>query len=609
MAVPMSKFNWFDNSAIQTDQDVEVVDNRPIFFVVSSFDKGPEDLRDISGQDFYSLYGTPTFAKHGQNGIQTQRIINAGGRILAKRICAPDSLLANTVVCAKVTTTEEQKKDAEGHPIYLDEDGNETTEVTDTPVMITKTKVKWEASSFTGCADYATVKTRALAMLDETNGVYPLFIFCDNGRGVSSKAVRITPDYNTSRGMGEMFYDFNVYEGVTSIERQVVSFDPVVVYNNEAYGLDKGSCLQINAEVIADIYDKYLAKIADNLGLSEDDTRHCDLIYGYTYKGAAIENFSIDAESVDLNAAYGLAIKQGSNGGFGDAPITSAQWTQEMIKVFNGEDLDEVWDVDAHKIAFVCDANYPQAVKDAIANFVTWREDCVFFRDLGTGLDNFADIKFKERSQTIKNKFIADYSTSYTIKDPNTHKNIEVTMMYDFVACLINKYNTSVPAPCAGTFNGFTLDSAIEGTVNFTPIITPAFNQKEAFEDLRLNYAIFQEGQCVVQTCYTSQEPYTELSYVNNVLAIQDVIRALRTMCPKQRYRLVSGTDLSDYATECNNLLEEYTGNFYLLRFTYTEDKLKSMQKIFYASIEFAFNQWAQTEIFDIFALNAANLE
>jgi hypothetical protein len=147
------------------------------------------------------------------------------------------------------------------------------------------------------------------------------------------------------------------------------------------------------------------------------------------------------------------------------------------------------------------------------------------------------------------------------------------------------------------------LDSAIEGTVNYTPRITPSVNQKQLLEDLRVNYAIFQQGRCVVQSLYTSQEAYTQLSYINNVLAVQQVIRALRIACPKQRYTFVTGNDFSSYEEACNNVLSYYTANFAELKFSYQQDALQAAQKIFYATINFRFNNWAQTEIFDLYAL------
>lgn len=612
MATPISTFNWYDNSAYQTPVETPDIQNKALFFVVSSFDKGPENLREVEGAEFDKLYGTVLYSRHGQNGIQAKHIIDAGGRLLVKRVCAEDAKLANLVLVANVVTTSVQKVNAQGQPLYYDADGNETTEVTDNPVMINSTTVKWEAKSIENCTKYDEVKTAALALFNDAAGVYPLFIYCDNGRGVSAKAVRLIPDYYTSKGMGNMFYNLKVYEGTSITETENISFDPTVVYSNEAYALERSSCVQVEAETISAVYDAYLTKLSNAVSIEEKVLRNYDLVYCYDTKGNAIEGLALSADSIDLNSLYGVELQNGSNGAFGVAPAVTAKeaWAEAIRKVFAGDITDEVWDVDAHKIAAVVDADLPDNVKNAISTFVNWREDCVFFRDLGTGLYSFTDIaeKYYAIPVELRSKFVALYSSSYTIKDPNTHKNIEVTMLYDMAARLVSHFDTNTHAPLAGTYNGFTLENAIKGTINFTPIVTPSVNQKDAFEEMHLNYAIFNNDECVVQSCYTSQDANTELSYVNNVLAIQEVIRALRTMCPRQRYKLVTGTDLTDYATACQNVIENYVGHFNVLRFTYTEDKVKAAQKIFYASVEFAFNQWAQTEIFDIYALNSANL-
>ena len=177
-------------------------------------------------------------------------------------------------------------------------------------------------------------------------------------------------------------------------------------------------------------------------------------------------------------------------------------------------------------------------------------------------------------------------------------------MMYDFAACLVDHFDAGAHNPLAGTINRFILSEAIKGTVSYTPIITPTVNQKQAMDDIRVNYAIFQEDDCVVQTLYTSQDLNSQLSYVNNVLAIQEVVRAVRIACPRNRYSLVTGSDMTSYAKAVNNVLSGFAGNFDVLEFNYTQDPLKASQKIFYATIRFAFHQWVQTEIFDLFAIN-----
>jgi len=180
--------------------------------------------------------------------------------------------------------------------------------------------------------------------------------------------------------------------------------------------------------------------------------------------------------------------------------------------------------------------------------------------------------------------------------------------MYDFAPIVAAKFATGVYAPLAGTYNACVLPSAIKGTVNFTPVVTPSVNQKIALDDLKLNYAIFQGDRCVVQSCYSSQDKQTELSWINNVMAVQEVMRAIRTICPQNRYRFVSTTDFSVYKEDVDKVLDNFRGHFNVLNFIYTQDKLMSAQKIFYGALEFAFGQWAQTEKFDMFILNAGNL-
>lgn len=577
---PGTIFNWFDESGIsETNEIIELQNNSPLFMVVGSFDKGPEDLREIYGEDFNALYGdNMSFERHGQNAIQAQRIINAGGKLLIKRVCADDSTLANLVLVATVTSD------------------------------ISGCSIKWEAKSIAGCKTFDEVKKKALELRseDEMSNTfsYPVLVITDNGRGVSGKAIRLIPDYNTSKTIGKMFYSLAVFEGSTNKESVAVTIEPTVIYSGTAYGIYKDTMTQITAEIIDTEFDDYVAKVGELSKIDPSALRYCDLIYGYTCKGESITGVSLDANSVDFNTTFGVELKEGTNGVFGSKPILTEALNAKICEVYDGEVTDEVWDVDQHKIAAILDANYSIEVKESIAKFVNFRKDCVFFRDYGTNMDTYLAIKEKYDSMVTRSNFIADYCTYYQVKDPVTKKRITVTMMYDLAECLVKHFLNGAYNPLAGTINNFVLKEAIKGTINFTPINTPTVNQKQAMEELRVNYAIFQEDNCVVQSLYSSQQAYTELSYINNTIAIQAVARAVRTACPKNRYKLVTGSDFSDYASAVNNVLSNFTGYFNTLEFVYTEDKLKASQKIFYASIKFSFNQWAQAEIFDLIAIN-----
>jgi len=572
---PGTIFNWHDNSGFDVVSTSTVNPSAPLLMQVFSADKGTEDLIEISGSDFDAMYGTMNFDRHGQAAIQAKNIIDAGGRLLAKRVVAEDSTLANVVLIANVVP------------------GN------------TGVTVTWEARSFTGCKTFDEVKAAAAELLSD--GRYPLFVYTDNGRGVSGKAVRLTPDYATSRTVGKMFYNLNVYEGTTITETKVVSVDPTVNYGGVAYRLDKWTNIQISGEVLPDAFEAYAQKLADELAIDVSVIRNYDIVYGYNCKGEAIQGFSVDPQSVDLDADNGIPFAEGDNGEFGVAPVGTDALAEAIAEVFNNtnEDHDEVYDVDQYKIAAICDANYPDVVKSAIFNWVTFRKDCFYFRDFNLGLKTFAEIYARYNDFVEeRNYFVGDYSTSYNITDPVSKKVIEVTMMYDFAAILVRHLEDNPFAPLAGTANGFILNSAIKGTINFVPVNTPKSNQKQAMDDIRVNYAIFEDNQCVVQSCYTAQMADTQLSWSCSVLGIQRVLRAVRTACPRQRYSLSTNADLQSYASAVNNVLANYVDNFATLNFKYTQDDLRTKQKIFYASIEFAFLGWAQTEIFDIFAIN-----
>lgn len=616
---PGTIVNWIDQSATPEIDEITVDNNAPLFFVVSSFDKGSEKLMEISGSDFYKMFGTPLFSKHGQNGIQAARLIDAGARLLVKRICAADALLANTVIVANVTKNVNQKKNDQGQPLYYDTDGNETTTVTDNPVMVTSGTIKYEAKTVQNVKTFKEVVNYAVDPTHtDFNGEhkFPIMVFTDNGRGLSDKSFRFVPDYYSASSLGTMMYSLNIYEGTALQENQLCSVDPDVTFDGTSYGLDLGITAQIDAKTIEAQYASFVAEVAEILGVNAEDARKNDLLYCYDINGVPFDNLTLTDDSVDLNALYGIELTSGSNGAFGDTPADPNSgaayiaWASAIANVFLGTDSTEVWDVDEHKIACVLDAAFPNTVKEAIAYFVTNRKDCVYFRDYGLGLTTLSQIIDAYNTITAPNRsrYIADYCTTYTIKDPNNGKNIEVTMLYDMASILPNYFMNSPAAPCAGIYNNFILQSAIKGTVNFTPVITPQVNQKETFDNMRINYAIFQGDLCVVQSCYSSQVEKTEYSWINNVVNVQDVIRAIRTACPKNRYRLVSGTDLSDYADAVRVVLNRYQSRFNTLEFTYLEDKIQSVNKIFYAVIKVSFGQWAQTEIFDVYALNAAEV-
>lgn len=602
------KYIWNDLSQINQTKTTMQEDYQPLTMMVSSSEKGPEELMLItSPEEFESLYGSNNkFESHGQPIIQAKAILDAGGALLFKRLVASDASLANLILLLKIKSEETQKVDENGNLLYLDsETGFETTDVTDTPLLETNVYLKWDVSTVSNASDYKDVKIKAAELLDEhaTDGyyTYPMFCFCDNGRGVSQKRVKIIPDYTASKNLDFIMYKVQCVEGSTIIEGNTFSADPSVIYNNMSKSMNKTLLTQIRCEIIDNITESAVSKIADLAGYTYNELIKTDFLFGRSKDNKELPSIILEDDSVPLNYVNGILLQQGDNGAFGNHPFGSNDYIQQGIKFWSGEYTDDIFDIDRYQIDFIPDANYPSEFKRQIEELVDLREDAFYFRDLGLGLSTLDQIIDADKASS-KNKFCASYLTTYDVYDPVTRKQVNVTMMYDFAPLLVNHFANGRFRPLAGEFNNLILTSAIEGTVNFIPKITKTVNQKTMLEDTRINYAAYNGASLVVETLYTSQELYTQLSYINNVLSIQEVAKAIRLFCPKVRFQFADGSDFSAYKEAIEPIITKYRSNFKELTFIYTQNPEMANQKIFSADLEFLFNNFVQSEIFNIYA-------
>lgn len=629
---PGTLVRWHDESD-ETNTTVAASNNLVLFLTAASFNKGPEEMKVVTGNEFFTYYGsTIDFSKNGQVALQAANIAKAGGSLLVKRVVADDSTLANVALVAKLVNTKILTKAVEGasDTVTLADlgviGGDATTKYT---ITTSTSKITWEAVTETALKTYESIETAVIAkypvkptpvvsevatgVTDQTSvtstAEYPIAIITDNGRGVSSKSIKVSPVYNNNITSSAFMYKIYAYEGTTVTETATGTFDPHIVISNKNYSFSEDTSVQLRIHNVESGYDNYKAAVCGFTGISSDDIGKYDIIFATTSKGAAMGTLALDSTSIDLNSSYGVDLESGINGAFGDTPLTTEAYKTALIDFYNGTYDNGIYDLDTYHIGACFDADYPDEVKEAIVQLANFREDFVFFRDYGTTITTYAEICQKANATTNKtnSRYVADYCTSYQIYDPETQKRIRVTMMYDFAADAVAHFTNGPCRPLAGVVNGFTLDNAISGTINFVPRITPEVNQKEELDDIRVNYAIFQNGQCIVQSLYTSQDKYTQLSYINNVLAIQEVVRSIRTNCSKSRYTFTSGTDFTYYANAVNTVLSNFTDNFAELTFGYQEDAIAASHKIFYASLYFRFNNWEQTEVFDVYALANEN--
>lgn len=608
---PGTIFEFVDQSAISPIPVNEPI-VKPLFMAAITSDKGPEDYRVVEGDEFFKLYGDNiSFEKHGQPLLQAANIINAGGSLFVKRVVDPDSTLANLVVSAQLSKTEVQKTNAAGQPIYKTSGGEETTEAgSNTPVMISQCKIKYITQSVENIKSIEEVSAAALSAAttpeDDGTGTYPLFVVADNGRCSSNKYFQIAPDYVSSKSTDYAQYTFKVIENNTAMESIQFAIDPDTVDGANNVSM-KARIAKYSSQIKVDVFEEnirnFITAIASITSLTLEDVKGMDVLFGKTRRGVALSNIVVDPTGINLTHPYGLHLENGLDGVFtGSRIYNNPLYATEMAKVFDGSFSNVIYDLDNYKIDAIVDANYPAAVKRAIENLVTFREDCVYFRDLGLGLKTLAQI-LEADNASEKNKFCASYLTSYDIIDPYSKKQITVTMLYDLAALLVEHFNNGVHHPLAGQLYNMILTNAIEGSVNFIPAITPAENQKEVLADAHINYASYYDGALVIETLFTSQEKSTQFSYINNILAIQEVIKAIRTRCPKIRYSFMDGDDLEKYKEDVQSVMDKYTNNFMSMSLEYISDATYISNKIFYAAIKVQFRNFVQTEYFKVISL------
>ena len=509
--------------------------------------------------------------------------------------------------------------------------------------------VKKDAVNGTGTKeDPYTLKAEVTAdQIVDASAIYPIMTVAEIGRGSSAKSFSITPENAISKNLNFMYYTLNIIEDNTTIETIRFALAPDTIYN--------GKCIDLNMVASTDLafsqihcyedavtdFAKAVSQIAGEL--DEDQLLQNDFLYGTKRKGEAYPKISI-SEASDLQDSTSQ-IKVNSDGtydgSFGQTPALTQTdaVTDKLIAFFTDtkpavssdqyaelDATDDIYDLDTYQIDAVFDANYDIRVKDAIVALAEYRGDFMYFRDHGdhaipngTAPDDYLSVESRingsyygktnggvmdDSYKLPKSTYACDWVQSYSVINPYDLKEVDVTINYDISQMMISHILNQVNVPFAGKRNNAIITSIIKDTLNYKPRVTPSANEKEELEDLKCNFASYYKDDFVIETLWTSQEDYTQLSFVNNVMAVQRVIKALRVHFPSIRYQFItSSEDLQAYTTNINEFLSSYTNMFAELRFEYIQDSVAAANKIYRAALYFRFNDFAQGEQIDAYML------
>ena len=622
---PHTAFHLYDNSQITPINDVTI--SKPNYLIAFSADKGPEDITMNTLENFHKRYGDNiSFARHGQPLLQAAVAIDNGGIVYCKRVVADDAKLANIAVFATVTEgAEETKTDSKGRKLYKynkdqsevtedqktaliaasAEDDSSITEANFTEIKVKPALIKYETESYDNCKSMDDVVKQVVDLKTETK--FPLFIITDIGRGKSAKSISITPEYNTSKNRGYMRYKLNTIEGSEVVESINVCLNHNVLENSinrSIYTACKKDSYNLAGYNFYDNYDAFIAKVAELSGNTQYYCNSNDILYGQTTGEKKLNNIKIDSTSANLSAVYGISLEHGDNGAFGDAPFGTEAYNKKVTAFFKGEIDEEIYDLDNYKFDLFLDANYAPETKRAMEALAIFREDCQALVDSGIeGLTTLDEIEASVDNVT-KSKYVMHYPIYYDVIDPYSGRQITVTAMYSMAKLMIPHFAKSARfKPMAGALNGFTITDAVEGTRNFVPKNLPSGDQREELSELRINHLGEYNHELSFESLWTTQEEYTQLSFGNNMLAIEEVIKAIRDFCPANRFSMMYANDLQSYKDDVSDIIDKYRNNFESIEMTYLDDKDYSANKIFAAAISVACKEFNIAEDFSIYVL------
>lgn len=649
---PKTRFEIIDETNIQEVPVNAVSSPLPLAMQVYTSDKGPENWHVITSLEAFSKEnGSISFVKHGQAQLTVAEILRAGGAVLGKRMVAPSANLANVTIRARVikvsAIVDEDEKDVSLVYFYAQTfDGIKTFE-----------DACYEAQNYT-----PSIAT------DGSEIDVPLFTVTPMGRGKSNLYFTIVPEYVSSKSARYITYSFVVRENNEDLESILFTMNPDIIIDGVAQALNpkvKARSGQIKVNMYEDeLYNfmKFISSTAteDGVSINIANLINYDILRGIDKKGKTqiggvvtwstadnsdiatesyndlwdgnqpsdIEPINITDEVIGVHldgGSWGNSSTRDASGSFPELTeatiLDPKEYNRQVRAVFGGENdtvyskylFDTtIYDLDANYIDFMCDFGLENETKNVIIDLANFRGDFMFFADLGLdGLSNIAEITeavtgtSSQASKPITmSRYCALYHNTCRIYDPYTAKQIKVTLPLLLAKRIINHLKNGIGRPFAGILHNVTFPEIVENTINFLPVSMPGVDQKQQLVDLNVNYISKYTQLPVMETMYVNVNTYSQLSYVHNIMAIQEIIKVIRSRCPKVRYTFMDGSDLQRYIDDGNAILNEYSTNFSSISMEYMADEKYESNNIFYAIIRVRFKNFIQEEFFKIIAID-----
>lgn len=655
---PRSRFEVINQTQIQTI-NANTNNGKIIALYMQPYtsNKGTEDWELLTSlEGFTDTKGGMSFIKHGQAQLTVAQALRSGAYVLGKRMVCDDAKLANVTVRARVVKTSK-----------LEVTPGNVQNLGDTSNVYLYTVSGTNCTTFEDACSvgYKDFDASAENVTDvPLFTVTPM----GRGESLLFIRVNPEYETSKFSGSTCNKYSFEVIENNSVIESISITMNPNVIVNGVSQGINpriKANSKQIRVKLYEDgIYKlvELLSETAVDKGntIYPADLLNMDFINGYNRRGTEVlggistvvsnkgaENSvwasnmpeDIRTSACDLTSIEGIALSGGSYGEMTANPMSKPDVMEKMLlEVFGqpsnypikdntdpkyGKLFDSIiYDLDAYKVDCIFDCNWPISVKRAIMNLAEFRGDLVFLSDLNTsvttsdniveGLNTLSSIIEKVKKINFDEENNIQYYSNYTsyyhnhfkVVDPFTKKEITVTMPYKLIDKMTDHISKGVSRPFVGIANNLTFNDIIDGSINFFPVEIPGMDQKQELIENNVNYLSIYDGVPVMETMYVNSGDLSQLSYLHNIMAVQEIIKTIRTRCPRTRYAFLDGSDLENYISDVNAIIKESASNFKSISCEYMADEKYEQNNIFYAVLKVQFKNFIQEEYFKIIAIS-----
>lgn len=555
----INDYTQFDDEAAPT------VDTNSKFICVFRSPMGIDNtvVKKTDLKDFKATFGKSDYAKYGQPLMMPLAMLSTGSAsCYCMRVMPEDAYAANCVLVMKYKfDTETGKMVIKYSASYIG-------------------KENFSSPSFYKTQKAFKTQLRMYAQALRTNEPdgegflqIPLVTFRMSGRGTYGNNYRWriarNVEYETDYGIKMFSFEaLNTMEGLQKTSTFVGALTTSKKYvgltliNDILDSQEKGAAVmdvQVFDDYLEEVYNEYVDFVK---GLDEelqDEIPDLDCFDPFFGRAVGSDELcgnieiipeSLGTDDISVDRPQGIQLAGGDDGAFSSTNSDQAIYeatTQCYIDAFEGNLDKMILSTRRVPADAILDANYPFEVKEALATFANFREDCLLYLDAGTETTLAQIDNMIEQYKVFNTRNISKEFQHYTTRDFETQKKVEVTVTFFFAQTLANhyrQYGSHVPFVKAYTQLTGHIKDSLEPVVDDIDL-----DVKEKLYKNRINYFETIEEN-VYQRCSqnTAQMINSDLMEENNMNTLFLLKKNLERDCWNRLYDFTSAEDRARFS-------------------------------------------------------------